>query len=346
MKLVSWNVNGIRACITKGFEESFAKLDADIFCLQETKCQENQVKLELPGYHQYWNYANRKGYSGTAVFTKKEPLSVTYGLGIEEHDKEGRVITAEMEDFYLVTVYTPNSQSELRRLEYRMEWERDFLAYLLKLQEKKPVICCGDMNVAHQEIDLKNPKTNRMNAGFLGAGAAKWGAVNTGKAVGKTAKSVGEASGVNDKIRQGKEVVGRKMYNGMAAVGRRLGLKGAAGSGGGQGSGSGNGGGSGGNGQGGNGSGNATAQNRGNTTPQNGSGQRTPGEAANTQNAAAGQAGGEGGAAAAGATANNTQPNNQNGGQTGQGRGNGSAGSNENVALTAVAISVRLSATS
>ena len=142
MKLVSWNVNGIRACITKGFEESFAKLDADIFCLQETKCQENQVKLELPGYYQYWNYANRKGYSGTAVFTKKEPLSVTYGLGIEEHDKEGRVITAEMDDFYLVTVYTPNSQSELRRLEYRMEWERDFLAYLLKLQEKKPVICC------------------------------------------------------------------------------------------------------------------------------------------------------------------------------------------------------------
>ena len=127
MKLVSWNVNGIRACITKGFEESFAKLDADIFCLQETKCQENQVKLELPGYYQYWNYANRKGYSGTAVFTKKEPLSVTYGLGIEEHDKEGRVITAEMDDFYLVTVYTPNSQSELRRLEYRMEWERDFL---------------------------------------------------------------------------------------------------------------------------------------------------------------------------------------------------------------------------
>ena len=166
MKLVSWNVNGIRACITKGFEESFAKLDADIFCLQETKCQENQVKLELPGYHQYWNYANRKGYSGTAVFTKKEPLSVTYGLGIEEHDKEGRVITAEMEDFYLVTVYTPNSQSELRRLEYRMEWERDFLAYLLKLQEKKPVICCGDMNVAHKEIDLKNPRTNVKNAGF------------------------------------------------------------------------------------------------------------------------------------------------------------------------------------
>ena len=147
MKLVSWNVNGIRACITKGFEESFAKLDADIFCLQETKCQENQVKLELPGYYQYWNYANRKGYSGTAVFTKKEPLSVIYGLGIEEHDKEGRVITAEMDDFYLVTVYTPNSQSELRRLEYRMEWERDFLVYLLKLQEKKPVICCGDMNV-------------------------------------------------------------------------------------------------------------------------------------------------------------------------------------------------------
>lgn len=166
MKCISWNVNGIRACITKGFEDRFRELDADIFCLQETKCQQGQVELELPGYHQYWNYANRKGYSGTAVFTKKEPLSVTYGLGIEEHDKEGRVITAEIEDFYLVTVYTPNSQSELRRLEYRMEWERDFLAYLLKLQEKKPVICCGDMNVAHQEIDLKNPKTNRKNAGF------------------------------------------------------------------------------------------------------------------------------------------------------------------------------------
>ena len=166
MKLISWNVNGIRACITKGFEDRFKELDADIFCLQETKCQQGQVELELPGYHQYWNYANRRGYSGTAVFTKKEPLSVVNGIGIEEHDKEGRVITLEFEEFYFVTVYTPNSQSELRRLEYRMEWERDFLAYLLKLQEKKPVICCGDMNVAHQEIDLKNPKTNRKNAGF------------------------------------------------------------------------------------------------------------------------------------------------------------------------------------
>ena len=166
MKLISWNVNGIRACITKGFEERFQELDADIFCLQETKCQQGQVELELPGYYQYWNYANRRGYSGTAVFTKKEPLSVMYGLGIEEHDKEGRVITLEFEDFYFVTVYTPNAQSELRRLEYRMEWERDFLAYLLKLQESKPVIMCGDLNVAHQEIDLKNPKTNRMNPGF------------------------------------------------------------------------------------------------------------------------------------------------------------------------------------
>ena len=166
MKCISWNVNGIRACITKGFEDRFKELDADIFCLQETKCQENQVKLELPGYYQYWNYANRRGYSGTAVFTKKEPIAVTNGIGIEEHDKEGRVITLEFEEFYFVTVYTPNSQTELKRLEYRMEWERDFLAYLLKLQEKKPVICCGDLNVAHQEIDLKNPKTNRKNAGF------------------------------------------------------------------------------------------------------------------------------------------------------------------------------------
>lgn len=166
MKLISWNVNGIRACLTKGFEDSFQALDADIFCLQETKCSEGQVKLELPGYHQYWNYANRRGYSGTAVFSKKEPLHVSYGIGIEEHDKEGRVITLEFENFYLVTVYTPNSQRELKRLDYRMEWERDFLAYLLKLQEKKPVIACGDFNVAHQEIDLKNPKTNRKNAGF------------------------------------------------------------------------------------------------------------------------------------------------------------------------------------
>ena len=166
MKFVSWNVNGIRACLTKGFEENFRKLDADIFCIQETKCQEGQVKLELPGYRQFWNYANRRGYSGTAVFTKKEPASVSYGIGIEEHDKEGRVITLEFDRFYLVTVYTPNSQTELKRLSYRMEWERDFLSYLLKLQEKKPVICCGDLNVAHQEIDLKNPKTNRRNAGF------------------------------------------------------------------------------------------------------------------------------------------------------------------------------------
>lgn len=166
MKLISWNVNGIRACLTKGFEERFQELDADIFCLQETKCQQGQVKLELPGYYQYWNYANRKGYSGTAVFTKKEPLSVFYGMGIEEHDKEGRVITLEFEDFYMVTVYTPNSQSELRRLEYRMQWEKDFLSYLLKLQEKKPVIICGDLNVAHKDIDLKNPKTNRNNPGF------------------------------------------------------------------------------------------------------------------------------------------------------------------------------------
>lgn len=166
MKFISWNVNGIRACLTKGFEDRFRELDADIFCLQETKCQEGQVALELPGYHQYWNYANRRGYSGTAVFTKIEPLSVRYGIGIEEHDKEGRVITLEFDRFYFVTVYTPNSQSELRRLSYRMEWERDFLDYLLDLQKTKPVICCGDLNVAHQEIDLKNPKTNRNNAGF------------------------------------------------------------------------------------------------------------------------------------------------------------------------------------
>lgn len=166
MKLISWNVNGIRACLTKGFEERFQELDADIFCLQETKCQQGQVKLELPGYYQYWNYANRKGYSGTAIFTKKEPISVFNGMGIEEYDKEGRVITLEFEDFYMVTVYTPNSQSELRRLEYRMQWEKDFLSYLLNLQEKKPVIICGDLNVAHKDIDLKNPKTNRNNPGF------------------------------------------------------------------------------------------------------------------------------------------------------------------------------------
>ena len=166
MKLISWNVNGIRACITKGFEDRFKELDADIFCLQETKCQQGQVELELPGYHQYWNYANRRGYSGTAVFTKKEPISVKNGIGIEEHDQEGRVITCEFEDFYFVTVYTPNSQNELARLDYRMRWEDDFRMYLKKLEEKKPVIVTGDMNVAHKEIDLKNPKTNRKNAGF------------------------------------------------------------------------------------------------------------------------------------------------------------------------------------
>lgn len=166
MKFISWNVNGIRACLTKGFEDRFKEFDADIFCLQETKCQEGQVKIDLPDYHQYWNYANRKGYSGTAIFTKVKPLSVAYGIGIEEHDKEGRVITLEFDDFYFVTVYTPNSQTELKRLEYRMQWEKDFLAYILKLQESKPVVCCGDMNVAHKEIDLKNPKTNRKNPGF------------------------------------------------------------------------------------------------------------------------------------------------------------------------------------
>lgn len=166
MKMISWNVNGIRACITKGFEETFRGLDADIFCLQETKCQENQVKLELPGYYQYWNYANRRGYSGTAIFTRKEPESVSYGIGIPEHDKEGRVITLKFQDFYFITVYTPNSQDGLKRLDYRMQWEEDFLAYLKKLEETAPVIVCGDLNVAHKEIDLKNPKTNRKNAGF------------------------------------------------------------------------------------------------------------------------------------------------------------------------------------
>lgn len=166
MRLVSWNVNGIRACVDKGFMDFFKEADADIFCLQETKLQAGQIELELPGYYQYWNYAEKKGYSGTALFTKKEPLSVTYGIGIEEHDHEGRVITAEFQEFYVVTVYTPNSQEELKRLDYRMQWEADFLGYLKKLEEKKPVIFCGDLNVAHREIDLKNPKTNRRNAGF------------------------------------------------------------------------------------------------------------------------------------------------------------------------------------
>ena len=166
MKFISWNVNGIRACLKKGFEEYFQEANADIFCIQETKCQEGQVELTLPGYHQYWNSAVRKGYSGTAIFAKREPLSVSYGIGLEEHDQEGRVITLEYEDFYFVTVYTPNSQNELARLSYRMDWERDFLEYLTKLEERKPVVWCGDLNVAHQEIDLKNPKTNRKNAGF------------------------------------------------------------------------------------------------------------------------------------------------------------------------------------
>lgn len=166
MKLISWNVNGLRACVQKNFLESFQELDADIFCLQETKLQEGQIELNLEGYYQYWNYAEKKGYSGTAIFTKKEPMNVTYGIGIEEHDKEGRVITLEYPEYYMVTVYVPNSQNELARLPYRMQWETDFLAYLKKLEETKPVIYCGDLNVAHQEIDLKNPKTNRKNAGF------------------------------------------------------------------------------------------------------------------------------------------------------------------------------------
>ena len=166
MRLISWNVNGLRACVNKGFLDFFKEIDADIFCIQESKLQEGQIQLELEGYHQYWNYAVKKGYSGTAIFTKAEPLSVTYGIGKEEHDQEGRVITLEFSEFYMVTVYTPNSQNELARLPYRMEWERDFLAYLKELETRKPVVFCGDLNVAHQGIDLKNPKTNRKNAGF------------------------------------------------------------------------------------------------------------------------------------------------------------------------------------
>lgn len=166
MKLISWNVNGLRACVGKDFEQQFKDFNADFFCLQETKMQAGQLDLSFPGYESYWNYADKKGYSGTTIFTKHKPLSVTYGINIDEHDHEGRVITLEMDDFYLVTVYTPNSQDELRRLEYRMKWEEDFQSYLHKLDETKPVIVCGDMNVAHQEIDLKNPKTNRRNAGF------------------------------------------------------------------------------------------------------------------------------------------------------------------------------------
>ena len=166
MKLVSWNVNGLRAIYKKGFEESFKELDADIFCIQETKMQEGQIELDLQGYYQYYNYAERKGYSGTAIFTKKEPLKVSYGIGIEEHDKEGRVITLEFDKFYMVNCYTPNSGRELARLEYRMTWEDEFKKYLIKLDKQKPVIICGDLNVAHTEIDLKNPKSNRKNAGF------------------------------------------------------------------------------------------------------------------------------------------------------------------------------------
>ena len=166
MKLISWNVNGLRACVQKGFLDFFREIDADIFCIQESKLQEGQISLELEGYCQYWNYAVKKGYSGTAIFTRVEPISAAYGIGIEEHDQEGRVITLEFESFYVVTVYTPNSQSELARLDYWMRWEEAFLSYLKELEKKKPVIFCGDLNVAHKEIDLKNPKTNRKNAGF------------------------------------------------------------------------------------------------------------------------------------------------------------------------------------
>ena len=166
MKFISWNVNGLRACVGKEFEQQFKDLDADFFCLQETKMQAGQLDLSFPGYESYWNYADKKGYSGTAIYTKHKPLNVTYGIDIDEHDHEGRVITLEMDDFYLVTVYTPNSQDGLRRLDYRMKWEEDFQAYLHRLDAIKPVIVCGDMNVAHQEIDLKNPKTNHKNAGF------------------------------------------------------------------------------------------------------------------------------------------------------------------------------------
>ena len=165
-KMISWNVNGLRAAVTKGFLDFFRDIDADIFCIQESKLSEGQIELDLPGYYDYWNYAAKKGYSGVAVFTKDKPLGVTYGIGIEEHDNEGRVITAEYDDFYLITCYTPNSQRGLTRLDYRMTWEDAFLDYVLKLEEKKPVIFCGDLNVAHKEIDLKNPKTNRKNAGF------------------------------------------------------------------------------------------------------------------------------------------------------------------------------------
>ena len=175
MKLISWNVNGLRACVTKGFVDIFRSMDADVFCLQETKLQEGQIDLDLPDYHCYWNYAEKKGYSGTAMFLKREPLAVTYGIGVDKHDREGRVITAELEDCFVVTVYTPNSQNELARLDYRMEWEDAFREYLMGLDRRKPVVVCGDLNVAHTEIDLKNPKTNRMNAGFTDEERAKFG---------------------------------------------------------------------------------------------------------------------------------------------------------------------------
>ena len=174
MKLISWNVNGLRACCGKGFEDYFNRMEADFFCLQETKMQEGQLDLQFMGYQSYWNYAEKKGYSGTAIYTKHQPLSVTYGIGVEEHDHEGRVITLEMEQFYLITVYVPNSQDGLKRLDYRMTWEDDFLSYLKGLEEKKPVVVCGDLNVAHQEIDLKNPKSNRKNAGFTDEERAKF----------------------------------------------------------------------------------------------------------------------------------------------------------------------------
>jgi len=177
MRFISWNVNGLRACMGKGFEEYFRAADADAFCLQETKLQEGQIDFAPEGYHSYWNYAEKKGYSGTAIFTKQEPLSVSYGIGVEEHDHEGRVITLEYPDYYLITVYVPNSQDGLKRLEYRCRWEDDFLSYIRGLDKKKPVIYCGDLNVAHEEIDLKNPKTNHMNAGFTDEERAKFGAV-------------------------------------------------------------------------------------------------------------------------------------------------------------------------
>ena len=177
MKMISWNVNGLRAVMQKGFMEAFAALDADLFCLQETKLQEGQIDMAFPGYRSFWNYAEKKGYSGTAIFTRREPLDVLYGIGAEEHDHEGRVIALEFPDYYFLTCYTPNAQEELKRLDYRMEWEDAFLAYLKRLEEKKPVIFCGDLNVAHQEIDLKNPKTNRRNAGFTDEERGKFSAL-------------------------------------------------------------------------------------------------------------------------------------------------------------------------